>query len=59
MALKTSGTVVVAGPKFCGKTTTCKRFAASSYAPDKGAKKKVYLQAEPLENSLLHCHRNL
>ena len=22
-ALKTSGALVVAGPKFCGKTTTC------------------------------------
>ena len=26
LALETSGVVVVAGPKFCGKTTTCKRF---------------------------------
>lgn len=23
LKLKTSGAVVVAGPKFCGKTTTC------------------------------------
>lgn len=36
--LDTSGVVVVAGPKFCGKTTTCKRFAKSSYALDMKAK---------------------
>ena len=28
-ALKSSGAVVVAGPKFCGKTTTCMRFQKS------------------------------
>ncbi len=33
-ALKTSGVVVVAGPKFCGKTETCKRFAKSKIALD-------------------------
>lgn len=27
--LKTSGAVLVRGPKFCGKTTTCRRFAKS------------------------------
>ena len=37
-ALDTSGVVVVAGPKFCGKTTTCKRFAKSSYVLDMKAK---------------------
>lgn len=26
LKLKTSGTVVVAGPKFCGKTTTCMHY---------------------------------
>ena len=31
-ALETSGVVVIAGPKFCGKTTTAKLFAESSYA---------------------------
>lgn len=46
-ALKTSGAVVVAGPKFCGKTTTCKRFAASSYALD--TKEKIQLvQSSPI-----------
>lgn len=29
MKLKTSGAVVVAGPKFCGKTTTCMRYQKS------------------------------
>ena len=30
--LDTTGAVVVAGPKFCGKTTTCKLFANSEYS---------------------------
>lgn len=30
--LDTTGAVVVAGPKFCGKTTTCKLFAKSEYS---------------------------
>ena len=29
-ALKTSGALVVAGPKFCGKTTTCMRYQKSN-----------------------------
>lgn len=33
-ALETSGVVVVAGPKFCGKTTTCELFAKSKYSLD-------------------------
>lgn len=33
-ALDTSGVVVVAGPKWCGKTETCKKFAKSLYALD-------------------------
>ena len=33
-ALETSGVVVVAGPKFCGKTTTCEIFAKSKYTLD-------------------------
>ena len=37
-ALDTSGVVVVAGPKFCGKTTTCELFAKSKYALDTKAK---------------------
>lgn len=46
-ALDTSGTVVVAGPKFCGKTTTCKRFAKSSYSLDTKAKIQL-VQSSPL-----------
>lgn len=45
-ALDSSGVVVVAGPKFCGKTTTCKRFAASSYALDTKAKIQL-VQSSP------------
>ena len=26
-ALKTKGAILVGGPKWCGKSTTCKRFA--------------------------------
>ena len=37
-SLETSGVVVVAGPKFCGKTTTCELFAKSKYALDTKAK---------------------
>jgi len=45
-ALKTSGTVVVAGPKFCGKTTTCERFAESQFSLD--TKQKIALaEASP------------
>ncbi len=45
-ALSTSGVVVVTGPKFCGKTTTCKRFAKSSYTLD--TKSKIELvQSSP------------
>jgi len=40
-ALKTSGVVVVAGPKFCGKTETSKRFCKSHYILD--SKKKIQL----------------
>ena len=29
--LKSSGAILVAGPKFCGKTTTCSLFAKSIY----------------------------
>lgn len=29
--LKSSGAILVAGPKFCGKTTTCSRYAKSIY----------------------------
>ena len=46
-SLETSGAVVVAGPKFCGKTTTCKRFAKSSYTLD--TKSKIQLvQSSPV-----------
>ena len=45
--MKTSGTVAVAGPKFCGKTTTSRRFDASSYALN--TKDKIELvQSSPL-----------
>lgn len=42
-ALDTSGVVVVAGPKFCGKTTTCELFAKSKYSLD--TKRKIQLVA--------------
>ena len=46
-ALEISGGVLVSGPKFCGKTTTCKRFASSLYALD--TKEKIQLvQSSPL-----------
>lgn len=45
-ALDTSGVVVVAGPKWCGKTTTCARFAKSSYALDTKAKIEL-VQSSP------------
>ena len=41
-AIDTSGAVVVAGPKFCGKTTTCKLFAKSIYALDTKQKIETY-----------------
>lgn len=45
-ALETSGVVVVAGPKFCGKTTTSRLFAKSEYALD--TKEKIALtQSSP------------
>ncbi len=45
--LEISGGVLVAGPKFCGKTTTCKRFASSMYSLD--TKEKIQLvQSSPL-----------
>lgn len=37
-ALETSGAIVVTGPKFCGKTTTSKLFASSSFSLDTKAK---------------------
>ena len=46
-ALKTSGCVLVAGPKFCGKTTTCRTFASSVYALD--TKEKIQIaQSSPI-----------
>lgn len=38
LALKTSGVVIVEGPKFCGKTTTSKKFAKSVFALDSNEK---------------------
>ena len=38
LALKSSGVVVIAGPKFCGKTTTSKVFSKSFYSLDTKAK---------------------
>ena len=29
LKLRSSGAIVVAGPKFCGKTTTCMRYQSS------------------------------
>lgn len=46
-ALETSGAIVVAGPKFCGKTTTSKKFANSEYVLD--TKSKIELvQGSPI-----------
>ena len=45
-ALKSSGVVVVAGPKFCGKTTTAKVFSNSFYSLDTKAKIEL-CQADP------------
>jgi len=45
-ALETSGVVVVAGPKFCGKTTTCELFAKSKYSLDTLQKIKM-VEANP------------
>lgn len=45
-ALDTSGVVVVAGPKFCGKTTTCELFAKSKFALDTKTKIQV-VEANP------------
>ena len=45
-ALETSGVVVVAGPKFCGKTTTCELFAKSKYVLDTKQKIKM-VEANP------------
>jgi predicted AAA+ superfamily ATPase len=39
--LNTSGVAVVAGPKWCGKTTTSERYAKSEYAIDTKAKIKL------------------
>ena len=44
-ALETSGVVVVAGPKFCGKTTTCNLFAKSKFALDTKAKIELALSS--------------
>lgn len=45
-ALKSTGVVVVAGPKFCGKTTTAKVFSKSFYSLD--TKEKIELcQTDP------------
>ena len=45
-ALDTSGAVVVAGPKFCGKTTTCRLFAESEY--DLDTRDKIeFVQSSP------------
>ncbi len=41
LTLKVSGVVVVNGPKWCGKSTTCRMFAKSSYILD--SKKKIEL----------------
>lgn len=46
IALKTSGVVVVTGPKCCGKTETCKKYAKSKYVLD--TKNKIELaEADP------------
>lgn len=45
-ALKTSGVVVIAGPKFCGKTTTAELFASSKFSLDTKQKIKM-VEANP------------
>lgn len=50
-ALDTSGVVVVAGPKFCGKTETCKKYAKSKYSLD--TKKKIELVQSNPESILI------
>ena len=46
LALKTSGVVVITGPKLCGKTETSKRFCKSSYSLE--TKSKINLvQSNP------------
>lgn len=50
LGLKTSGVVVVAGPKWCGKTETCKKYAKSKYVLD--TKNKIEL-AESNPQSIL------
>ena len=51
LGLKTSGVVVVAGPKFCGKTETCKKYAKSRYSLD--TKKKIQLASADPESILM------
>ena len=50
-ALETSGVVVVAGPKFCGKTTTSKLFAKSEYSLN--TKRKIELVQSNPESILI------
>ncbi len=50
-ALETSGVVVIAGPKFCGKTTTSKLFAKSSFSLD--TKQKIELVQSNPESILI------
>ncbi len=45
-ALETSGVVVVAGPKFCGKTTTSELFAKSKFVLDTKSKIEM-VKADP------------
>jgi len=49
-SIDTIGAIVVAGPKFCGKTTTCKLFSKSEYTL--GTKEKIEL-AQSNPNSIL------
>lgn len=51
IGLKTSGVVVVAGPKFCGKSETCKKYAKSAYSLD--TKKKIQLASADPESILM------
>ena len=50
-ALDTSGVVVIAGPKFCGKTETSKKYAKSQYTLD--TKKKIELVNSNPESILI------
>ena len=52
-ALRSSGAVVVAGPKFCGKTTTCMRFQKSFVKLNTLKEKIATKSSEPLPSFMM------